>query len=81
MIKRDELTNPNSCMSRAKDDEMTFVLLGRDVCAPDVVRFWAMERVARGKNKRDDAQIRDALECAAKMEEKLAVDTAAGERK
>jgi len=34
MRKSDELKNPKSCMSRAKDDEMTFVLLGRDIVAP-----------------------------------------------
>jgi hypothetical protein len=30
MKKFDELTDPKSCMSRAREDEWTFVLLGRD---------------------------------------------------
>jgi hypothetical protein len=30
MRKREELTSPESCMSRAREAEMTFVLLGRD---------------------------------------------------
>lgn len=60
MRKRDELTDPNSCMSRAKDDEMTFVLLGRDLAAPETVRFWIEERIRRGKNKRTDPQIVEA---------------------
>jgi hypothetical protein len=68
MIKRDELTNPNSCMSKAKDDEMTFVLLGRDMCAAKTIRFWAARRVLCGKNKRNDPQILEALACAREME-------------
>ena len=41
MLKRDELTNPDSCMSRAHDDEMMFVLLGRDPAAAVAVRAWS----------------------------------------
>ena len=68
MIKREELTNPNSCMSRARDDEMTFVLLGRDPAAPVVIRAWTRARIEMGKNQASDAQIAEALECARKME-------------
>lgn len=68
MLKRKELTDPRSCMSRADDDEMTFVLLGRDLAAPDTIRFWVERRIALGKNKSDDPQIVEALECAAWME-------------
>ena len=68
MRKRDELTLPNSCMSRARDDEMTFVLLGRDVAAPVAIRAWVAERIRTGKNCQDDLQIREALGCAAMME-------------
>jgi len=68
MIKRDELSDPKSCMSRAADDEMTFVLLARDVAAPNTIRAWAAERIRRGKNKLYDAQIQDALACADQME-------------
>ena len=68
MIKREELTNPKSCMSRAKDDEMTFVLLGRDAAAPATIRFWVDERIRLGKNCLMDPQIVEALECAASME-------------
>ena len=69
MLKRKELTDPRSCMSRADDDEMTFVLLGRDLAAPDTIRFWVERRIALGKNKADDPQIVEALECAAWMEQ------------
>jgi len=61
MRKRDELTDPRSCMSRARDDEWLFVLLGRDAAAPVAVRAWIEERIRLGKNKRDDPQILDAL--------------------
>jgi hypothetical protein len=68
MIKRKELTDPRSCMSRADDDEMTFVLLGRDLAAPVAIRAWVGERIRLGKNRPDDPQILEALECAAWME-------------
>lgn len=68
MLKRDELKNPKSCMSRARDDEMTFVLLGRDLAAPVAIRAWVEERIRLGKNQPDDPQIAEALTCADYME-------------
>lgn len=68
MIKKRELSDPNSCMSKADENEMTFVLLGRDLDAPETIRFWVSNRIARGKNKADDPQIVEALECAKTME-------------
>lgn len=68
MRKRYELTDPNSCMSRAADDEMTFVLLGRDGTAPATVRFWCQERVRAGKNDSGDPQIIEALKWADAVE-------------
>lgn len=70
MIKREELTNPASCMMRAREDEMTFVLLGRDLAAPVAIKAWVAERIRLGKNKWNDAQIVEALACAAFMESK-----------
>lgn len=69
MIKRDELTNPQSCMNRAADDEMTFVLLARDSAAPHAIRCWVAERIGQGKNTADDPQIVEAMECARRMEQ------------
>ena len=66
MRKRDELTK--GCMARAGWDEMTFVLLGRDAAAPVAIRAWVAERVRIGKNRADDAQIVEALQCADMME-------------
>lgn len=68
MIKSEELSNPKSCMSRAEDGEMTFVLLARDIAAPETIRNWAAARVRRAKNMREDPQIVEALECASAME-------------
>ena len=68
MRKRDELSRPDSCMSRARQDEMVFVLLSRDAAAPETIRYWANQRVRLGKNKPDDAQIVEAMACAAVME-------------
>lgn len=68
MKKLDELANPKSCMNRAHDNEMTFVLLGRDLVAPAVIREWCRLRCLHGKNSPKDPQITEALECAKKME-------------
>jgi hypothetical protein len=68
MIKREELTHPSSCMSRANDDEMTFVLLERDITFPATIRHWVNERIRYGKNERDDPQIIEALACADRVE-------------
>ena len=69
MIKLEELTDPNSCMNRAEPNEMTFVLLARDVCAPSTIRFWCSMRIASGKNVAGDTQILEALRCADYMEQ------------
>lgn len=67
MIKTRELTDPTSCMSRALPNEMTFVLLGRDVCAPWTLRCWVLLRLLFRKNRWRDPQIQDALACARQM--------------
>lgn len=67
MKKHDELSHPNSCLSRAHDDEMVFVLLGRDVAAPVAIQAWVEERIRLGKNMPGDTQILEALACAESM--------------
>lgn len=64
MIKSEEVAKPFSCFNKAKDNEMVFVLLGRDKAAPAAIRAWCLERVRLGKNKWGDFQITDALDCA-----------------
>jgi hypothetical protein len=68
MRKKEELSNPKSCINKAKDNEMTFVLLGRDIAAPYAIREWVEKRIWEGKNKRNDPQIIEALQCASIME-------------
>jgi len=80
MIKKLELTDPKSCMSKADDNEMTFVLLGRDETAPDVIRFWIAERIRRGKNYAGDAQVTEAEECAKAMERQFGICVHCGAR-
>jgi hypothetical protein len=58
--KRDELSDPNSCLNRAREDEWTFVLLGRDPAAPAAVLAWVAERIRIGKNGPFDAQVVEA---------------------
>lgn len=68
MIKRDEIENTESCLSKARDDERLFVLLARDPAAPVAIRAWVAERVRLGKNTLTDDQIVEALDCAGRME-------------
>lgn len=67
MKKKDEVAAKASCLNRAEDDEMIFVLLGRDLSAPVAIRAWCENRVMNGDNKWEDAQITEALKCADEM--------------
>ncbi len=69
MLKSDELSNPDSCLNKARDDERLFVLIARDPAAPDVIRYWIRRRVWLGKNKMQDPQIIEAIDCAKRMED------------
>lgn len=77
MHKIEELSNPNSCINWAEDDEMVFVLLGRDAAAPYAIRQWVQQRLSLGKNDPGDDQISEALDCANEMERQ---QSAAAER-
>lgn len=73
MRKLQEVADDNSCLNRAGDGEMIFVLLGRDAAAPHAIRAWAEERLRLDKNEWNDEQIQHALVCAEIMEcERLA---------
>jgi hypothetical protein len=69
MLKRDEISNPESCLNSALGGERLFVMLARDPAAPVAIRAWVNERLRLGKNARGDAQIMEALDCARWMEE------------
>lgn len=68
MKKRDELACQSSCLNKAADDELVFVLLERDVASAATVRFWVNERIRLGKNTPADPQIREALAWADQAE-------------
>lgn len=71
MKKRDELSNPNSCINKADLDEPVFVLRANDELAPDIVRAWAVTyRSAKGPSITPEQQRKhdEALELAAAME-------------
>lgn len=68
MRKQFELNDSESCLNRAKDNEMVFVLRGHDVAAPYTIRAWVQMRVTMRKNKADDPEIIEALEAANIME-------------
>lgn len=56
------------CYHNALPEEPMFILLGRDPTAGRRVREWALARVACGKNKPMDDQIKDALQTAEDMD-------------
>lgn len=66
--KREVRNNPASCWNKAGEHEPVFVLLGRDVVAPNTIRFWATKRVQENKNEEGDAQITGARAVALEME-------------
>jgi hypothetical protein len=78
MLKRDELSDPNSCLNRAKDDEQVFVLLGRDPATPKAIYAWCQERIALGKNAWDDPQIEEALKCAFRLKHQIRAGSSTG---
>jgi hypothetical protein len=45
MLKRDELSDANSCLNRADDREPLFVLRANDENAPAIVTEWCREYV------------------------------------
>jgi hypothetical protein len=75
MKKFRELSDPESCLNRARDNEIIFVLLARDAAAPAAIRAWAGERMRLGKNRLSDPQILEALSCADAMEAHYRKDT------
>lgn len=60
MRKRDELSDPNSCLNKARDDEWIFVILERDLAAPKTIREWIAERINLGLDAPDSAKLQEA---------------------
>lgn len=59
------------CYGNAEPDEPMFILLARDVTAPDIVEQWAIRRmnlISEGqKPESDRAMVDEARECANAM--------------
>lgn len=53
------------CYANAAPDEPMFILLGRDVDAPGLVRLWATLRERRGESP---VKVEEARDCADNME-------------
>lgn len=68
MRKHLELSDPKSCLNKAKHDELVFVLLERDPVAAELIWEWAKRRIAKGLNIAGDSQIQEALDIAIAME-------------
>jgi hypothetical protein len=68
MRRIDEIVQPDSCINKARNNEMVFVLIGRDAAAPEAIRAWVKARIKLKKNTKDDYQIKEALACAEIME-------------
>jgi len=68
MKKCDERAHERSCWNKAREDEILFIMMERDLAAPETIRFWVEKRIELGLNKRDDPQMQDALACANRME-------------
>ena len=68
MLKRLEISDPTSCLNKAAENELIFVLLERDAAAAATVRFWIQERIRLAKNKPGDPKLREAEQWAAQVE-------------
>ncbi len=67
MIKSEELSNPNSCLNKAKDDEILFVILDRDLAFAGTILYWIEKRIQLGLNKRDDLKMIETANCVQKV--------------
>jgi hypothetical protein len=67
MRKDTLLGHENSCFRKMLDTEEGFLLLGRDLVAPNIIASWCQLRIANRLNTRGDVQIQEAYECAAQM--------------
>lgn len=47
-IKRDEISDPNSCLNHAAEDEPVFVLRAKDPLAAKLVEDWAARAITAG---------------------------------
>lgn len=62
MLKREEMSNPNSCLNRAVDDEPIFVLRAKDKASFWAVNMWIQSRMLLGMNQPNDEKIISAMD-------------------
>jgi hypothetical protein len=67
MIKKYERAAPNSCWNKAAEEELLFVLLGRDPAAPAAIEAWCRERIRLGLSSENDEKIDKARTIAEAM--------------
>jgi hypothetical protein len=60
MEKLREMADPASCLNKAGDHELLFVLLERDPSCLAAVEAWINDRIARGLNTSTDDKITSA---------------------
>lgn len=66
MLKKDEVApGATGCLAKAKDDEMIFTLLSRDMQAPLAIIEW----IKLSFNSQPADKLREALECAIVMKQ------------
>lgn len=65
MQKKDELFDKGSCLNKASDGEILFVLRSNDPIAPQTIRHWA----AMSSGRHEPEKIAEALRCADEMEQ------------
>lgn len=69
MKKMDEIATTNSCLNKAHNDEMIFVLRAKDPAAPIAIRAWIAERMRLGMDDFSGEKLNNAHQCAITMEE------------
>lgn len=67
MIKEKELSDPNSCLNKAKLDEFLFILRDKDPTMKNVINFWIDERIRMGLNTISDSKINEAMKLIASI--------------
>jgi hypothetical protein len=67
--KIEEIMNPKSCLNKAAEDELIFVLRANDPAMADTIRSWVTIRVQRKLNKLTDVRIVEAIKLANLVDE------------
>lgn len=68
MRKSLELSDATSCLNKAGDDELVFVLLSRDPAAVATVEFWIAKRIELGIDAPDSDKLKEAAQLAHQMQ-------------